>query len=60
MINESQSWKDEFYLRVKHSFENEKQLSLLSGFKIGSETLNDRIKSDYVRMRMRMLLNAIN
>lgn len=60
MITESQKWKDDFIARVKRSFENEKQLSLLSGFKIGSETLNDRIKSEYVRMRMRMLLDAIN
>ncbi|HPB85231.1 MAG TPA: hypothetical protein PLR63_05550 [Paludibacteraceae bacterium] len=57
MITESQKWKDDFISRVKRSFENEKQIKELNGFKFGSETLKERVRSEYVRHKMNIFLN---
>lgn len=57
MITESQKWKDDFIARVKRSFENEKQIKELNGFKFGSETLKERVRSEYVRHKMNIFLN---
>lgn len=60
MINEKKSWREKFIADVKEKFYTEKTLSVVSGFKLSGETLNERIRSEYVKMRMRMLLDAIN
>ena len=57
MITETQKWKDDFIARVKRSFENEKQIKELNGFKFGSETLKERVRSEYVRHKMNIFLN---
>ena len=57
MITESQKWKDDFIARVKRSFENEKQIKELNGFKFGSETLKERVRAEYVRHKMQEILN---
>lgn len=57
MITESQKWKDDFIARVKRSFENEKQIKELNGFKFGSETLKERVRTEYVRHKMNIFLN---
>jgi hypothetical protein len=60
MIGECKSWKDEFIVRIKNKYDNENQLNLLSGFKKSNETLQERVRSEYVKMRMNLILDSIN
>ena len=60
MIGECKSWNDEFIVRIKNKYDNENQLNLLSGFKKSNETLQERVRSEYVKMRMNLILDSIN
>ena len=60
MIRECKSWNDEFIVRIKYKYDNENQLNLLSGFKKSNETLQERVRSEYVKMRMNLILDSIN
>ena len=60
MIRECKSWNDEFIVRIKNKYDNENQLNLLSGFKKSNETLQERVRSEYVKMRMNLILDSIN